>query len=451
METGESPSSESLEELSEGTEASSPSGSTIYSSALALLRGERHVRVGASETELRKLLADEIGPERLKELVEETKLDEETILATVLASILERGYVRPKLPEINTLSDVVSLLRNSENILVLCGAGISTSLGIPDFRSEGGIYERVQARYPFLDDPQMLFDLDQFLVDPRPFYEFAAEIFPPEEALRKPSFCHRFIAQLERSGKLLRCYTQNIDGLERAAGISRTIFCHGSFDTLRCVKCNRSRAICEQDRHQIRRGNVIYCERCTGEEALHANDKRSSLDDGLASDSEDSCGSDGFDPEPVMKPGIVFFGEPLPQEFFDSIEDDLRRADMLLVIGTSLQVAPVADMPRSLDASVPQILVNREVVARARIQFDVELLGDCDFIVRLIAELLGWSDKIGDTERCSLAGDPEQYFQLPSRYVFPGARLDPDGAGHRLKADDMSQNPESGATWNGFQ
>ncbi|KAF6003679.1 NAD-dependent protein deacetylase sirtuin-1 [Cyanidiococcus yangmingshanensis] len=232
---------EDSEESSLVSEASGFSDSEIFSAAEAFIADEQRVQNGGGIGALRELVAQELGAEKIAELVAETGLDEEAVLATFLTALLRRGRERLKRPDVNTLDDVVSLIRNSRNIVVLCGAGISTSMGIPDFRSEGGIYERVRSLYPFLDDPQMLFDLDQFFVDPRPFYEFASEIFPKEEALQKTSFCHRFIAQLERSGRLLRCYTQNIDGLERAAGITRTVFCHGSFETLRCIRCGHKK------------------------------------------------------------------------------------------------------------------------------------------------------------------------------------------------------------------
>lgn len=138
-----------------------------------------------------------------------------TILKTALARILRR---REKLPQYNTVDDAVELLNRSRNIVVLGGAGISTSCGIPDFRSKDGIYAQLQkeGRYD-LADPQDMFDKEYFLQDPSCFFSFAHSIFPSNFV---PSPSHRFIKLLEEKKKLLRNYTQNIDTLEEAAGVS---------------------------------------------------------------------------------------------------------------------------------------------------------------------------------------------------------------------------------------
>jgi NAD-dependent histone deacetylase SIR2 len=412
------------EASSEDSEVSSFSDSELYAAALAFVENERQGEQSSGGAFLRQLVAQGLRAEKTADLVAETGCDEDTVIATLLTAVLRGRRERLKRQDINTVDDVVSLIRNSRNILVLCGAGISTSLGIPDFRSEGGIYERVRARYPFLDDPQLLFDLDQFFVDPRPFFEFAAEIFPKEDAMQQTSLCHRFIAQLERTGKLLRCYTQNIDGLERAAGVSKTVFCHGNFETLSCIRCGLSRTIGAKDRQHIRAGEVIYCEQCSAGTSSGLTNQDATSHSSRAASGQETSDDEDLEPEPVMKPGIVFFGESLPQEFFECIENDIRQADLLLVIGTSLQVAPVADIPRHLDPSVPQILVNRELVARSRVHFDVELLGDCEYIIRLLAELLDWSEEIGSADDCPLSKTVVDCFVPPNRYVFQGARLD---------------------------
>ena len=117
---------------------------------------------------------------------------------------------RKKLPEINTLADVVELIRKSQKIIILTGAGVSVSCGIPDFRSRNGIYARLAVDFPDLPDPQAMFDIHYFRKDPRPFFKFAKEIYPGQF---EPSPCHKFIKSVENHGKLLRNYTQNIGKL----------------------------------------------------------------------------------------------------------------------------------------------------------------------------------------------------------------------------------------------
>jgi NAD-dependent deacetylase sirtuin 1 len=132
---------------------------------------------------------------------------------------------RTKLQHVNSIDDVCHLLSSCSNILVLTGAGISVSCGIPDFRSDTGIYERL-ARDFGVTDPESIFDIHFFREDPEPFYSFVRDIYPGSF---RPSPTHYFIRLLEMKGKLLRNYSQNVDTLEAKAGISKVINCHGEF------------------------------------------------------------------------------------------------------------------------------------------------------------------------------------------------------------------------------
>lgn len=113
---------------------------------------------------------------------------------------------RRKLPGVSELSHVLELLRRSRRILVLTGAGISVSCGIPDFRSANGVYAMVEALGLSLPQPECLFDIEYFRDDPRPFFAFAKRLFPG--ANYRPSPTHRFLRLLELKKKLLRNYTQ---------------------------------------------------------------------------------------------------------------------------------------------------------------------------------------------------------------------------------------------------
>nr|XP_042895951.1 NAD-dependent protein deacetylase sirtuin-1 isoform X3 [Parasteatoda tepidariorum] len=270
---------------------------------------------------------------------------------------------RSKLTNVNTLDDAVQLLKTCRNVIVLTGAGVSVSCGIPDFRSKNGVYARLSKDYPDLPDPQAMFDINYFRRDPRPFFKFAKEIYPGQF---EPSPSHRFIKVLEKQNKLLRNYTQNIDTLEHAAGIQNVITCHGSFATATCTVCSYKvdSSVIKED---IFNQRIPYCPICPAE-----------------------AGTRG-----IMKPDIVFFGEGLSDEFHDALAHDKETCDLLIVMGSSLKVRPVAMIPSSIPTNVPQILINREPLKQ--LNFDIELLGDCDVIIGELCRRLEDEWKIDDT------------------------------------------------------
>ncbi|CCH62253.1 hypothetical protein TBLA_0G03160 [Henningerozyma blattae CBS 6284] len=142
---------------------------------------------------------------------------------------------RIRLSSFSKIDDFVEKLKNANKILVLTGAGVSTSLGIPDFRSSEGFYSKI--RYLGLDDPQDVFNYDIFVQNPSVFYNIAHMVLPPENMY---SPLHSFIKMLQDKNKLLRNYTQNIDNLESYAGINpdKLVQCHGSFATASCITCH---------------------------------------------------------------------------------------------------------------------------------------------------------------------------------------------------------------------
>ena len=281
---------------------------------------------------------------------------------------------RNKLPDINTIDDVINLLQTCSKIMVITGAGVSVSCGIPDFRSQHGIYARLAVDFPDLPNSQVMFDINFFRKNPLPFFKFAKEIYPGQF---QPSLTHRFIALLESRDQLLRTYTQNIDTLEQEAGLTRVVQCHGSFATASCTNC-KYQVDCEAIRLDIMNQVVPKCPRCSADS------------------------SDAF---AVMKPDIVFFGEGLPDAFYDTLKSDKDVVDLLIVIGSSMKVQPVAMIPNMLPAKVPQLLINREPLPH--LNFDVELLGNCDDIVEHLLSRLGdgWKHivdkcKVTDKTQC---------------------------------------------------
>ncbi|XP_064418776.1 NAD-dependent protein deacetylase sirtuin-1 [Latimeria chalumnae] len=285
--------------------------------------------------------------------IPELDLDDMTLWQIVI-KILSEPPKRKKHKDINTLEDVVRLLQECKKIVILTGAGVSVSCGIPDFRSRDGIYARLAVDFPDFPDPQAMFDIDYFRRDPRPFFKFAKEIYPGQF---QPSPCHKFIAMLDKEGKLLRNYSQNIDTLEKVAGIQKIIECHGSFATASCLIC-KYMVDCEVIRKDIFNQIVPRCPKCPPDVPLA-----------------------------IMKPDIVFFGENLPEQFHRAMKHDKDEVDLLIVIGSSLKVRPVALIPSSIPHEVPQILINREPLPH--FNFDVELLGDCDVIINELCHRLG--------------------------------------------------------------
>ncbi|XP_011301759.1 NAD-dependent histone deacetylase Sir2 [Fopius arisanus] len=310
------------------------------------------------------------------------QVDDITLWKLVL-NIMSDPPRRQKLSYVNTLNDVVRLIKDSKKIIILTGAGVSVSCGIPDFRSRDGIYSRLAQDFPNLPDPQAMFDINFFAQDPRPFFKFAREIYP---GLFKPSPCHRFIKMLEKHKKLLRNYSQNIDTLEQVAGIENVIECHGSFATASCTKC-KFQVTAEDIRTDIFSQRIPLCPKCS-------TNSLPSLATTNTSQNYTDLVSLG-----IMKPDIVFFGEGLPDAFHDSIAKDKDECDLLIVIGSSLKVRPVALIPSSIPSHIPQILINRESLPH--LKFDVELLGDGDIIINQLCHLMGeeflqlcWSEKL---------------------------------------------------------
>lgn len=159
--------------------------------------------------------------------------------------------------------------------MIVTGAGVSVSCGIPDFRSEKGIYSRLQ-EYE-LDDPQQMFDIEYFRESPEIFYSFAKELYP---ANYQPSPSHLFVKLVEEKGKLLRNYTQNIDTLEHKANIKRLVNCHGSFATASCVTCGY-KVDGKEIEEYIMAQQVPPCPKCALE-TKHNNNEDDHVDGGVS-------------------------------------------------------------------------------------------------------------------------------------------------------------------------
>ncbi|KAG2237283.1 hypothetical protein INT48_009016 [Thamnidium elegans] len=333
-------------------------------------------------------------------------------LLPILKSVITR-YLRKRrrLDYVNTLEDVTKLLSEANNIMIVTGAGVSVSCGIPDFRSEKGIYSRLQ-EYE-LDDPQQMFDIEYFRESPEIFYSFAKELYP---AKYEPSPSHLFVKLVEEKGKLLRNYTQNIDTLEHKANIKRVVNCHGSFATASCVTCGYKVDGKEIEQY-IMAQQVPPCPKCKPQPNNNNN-----------SDDESQTGAS------IMKPDITFFGERLPAEFDNLLVVDTEQVDLLIVMGSSLKVSPVSEIMSQIPHSVPQILINRTPITH--MTFDIQLLGDSDVIVPELCRMLNWDLKhpklpgggalSEESVQLSKQGEEKIYkFWKDGLYTFPGAVIDP--------------------------
>lgn len=245
------------------------------------------------------------------------------------------------------IDSVVRLLQDKKRIVVLTGAGISVSCGIPDFRTKGtGLYSTLDPHEYGLQAPEDIFCYEQFQEDPRPFYAFARSLYFPlgtEEKVR-PSDSHKLIALLEQNRQLLRVYTQNIDGLEEVAGVSpkKVVYAHGSLQYAKCLRCQQKVPASEIEK-DILHGSVAYCQvpKKGSSARKQPASRESSRQKRPRHESPAVCNG-------VLKPGVTFFGEPLSQQVRRYLEADRDKVDALIVIGTSLSVYVLGPKCRSV-------------------------------------------------------------------------------------------------------
>ena len=249
---------------------------------------------------------------------------------------------------------------------------------VPDFRSPGtGLYSNLaRLNLPYAE---AVFDIGYFRQHPEPFYVLAKELYPGKFF---PTISHAFISLLAKKGLLQMLFTQNIDCLERAAGVpaAKIVEAHGSFATQRCIECNRVYPD-DKMKEKVFAGEVPRCER-------------------------ESCGG-------LVKPDIVFFGEGLPSSFSENAPR-MGAADVVLIIGTSLTVFPFAKLPELTSTSSPRVLFNMEKVGSLGSRADDVLqLGSCDDGICKLADELGWREELDKLWR-EIVGDEEADRQVKS-------------------------------------
>ena len=198
---------------------------------------------------------------------------------------------------------LAQLLRSSKRAVVLTGAGVSVPSGIPDFRSPGtGLWENV--------DPMEVAHIDAWRRDPDRFWQFYGDRFATLVD-KQPNEAHRALAELERRGLVRAVITQNIDRLHRMAGSERVVEVHGSIEQSVCLRCG-GKVPLEQVIEQMRvAGGAPECPACVL----------------------------------PLKPDVVLFGELLPEGAMSEAQALALDADLMICVGSSLEVYPVAGLP----------------------------------------------------------------------------------------------------------
>ena len=199
------------------------------------------------------------------------------------------------------MKDLIEAIKASSCTMALTGAGVSTLCGIPDFRGPQGLYKQ--------PDAERIFDIDWFDRDPRIYYRGAHELVYGLKNFQ-PGPVHRALKHLEDIGLLAGIATQNIDMLHQKAGSSHVYEVHGSPILHHCRRCGNEKSFAEICA-MLETCEVPLC----------------------------TCGG-------VYKPDITFFGEALPEEAFARSQELAAKAEVMLVLGTSLTVFPAAGLPR---------------------------------------------------------------------------------------------------------
>ncbi len=241
-----------------------------------------------------------------------------------------------------------ALIQQAKYPVALTGAGISTPSGIPDFRSaKTGLWQR--------HDPLESASIAAFKRNPHTFYEW---FHPLASAIyaAAPNPAHRVLTQLQQAGHLHEIITQNIDPLHQQAGAERVLQVHGQLDWLICLDCGGRYETRQYIHAYLRHKLPPVCPQCGN----------------------------------VLKPEVVLYGEMLPQDVWQQAETAVARCDLLLIIGSSLEVAPVSGLPMSaLKNGVQLVIINREVTyvdPRAAEVFNMDVTQALPGIVKNVLE-----------------------------------------------------------------
>jgi NAD-dependent deacetylase len=234
----------------------------------------------------------------------------------------------------------------SNYITAFTGAGISTASGIPDFRSpNSGLWEK--------SDPEKVASIYGFRHNPQAFYDWVRPL--AEKTMQaQPNPAHLALYELETLGKLKAVITQNIDMLHTKAGNSAVYELHGHMRQATCIHCFREYECDKLFEKFLKDGQVPRCGVCDG----------------------------------VIKPNVILFGEQLPYEPLQNSKKAARETDLMLVVGSSLEVQPACDLPLIAKRNGAKVAIINKDATELDPNFDLQILGDCVEILPAVLQCL---------------------------------------------------------------
>lgn len=236
------------------------------------------------------------------------------------------------------------MIKKADYPVVLTGAGISAESGVPTFRGKSGLWKKY--------DPEAAVSISGFRRDPEPFWRFAQELLLENDIQPNPG--HIALAELEKSGIIKKIITQNIDFLHQRAGSKEVLELHGTLNQATCLECNQKYRW-EELVPVIEAGEIPECDNCQSKK---------------------------------IKPDIVFFGERLPEDELNQAWAAAESSDLMIVIGTSLAVYPVASLPKITKENGGKLIYINADSGRQDYLFDLIIKGKAGEVLPEILEII---------------------------------------------------------------
>lgn len=244
------------------------------------------------------------------------------------------------------IEQAAELLQTADYAVALTGAGISTPSGIPDFRSSAnGLWHKY--------DPMQVASLSAFRTKPERFFDW----FRPLAKLvvdAEPNPAHLALSRMQKLGILKTIITQNIDGLHHKAGSTSIYEIHGTLNTLTCVQCYQPHSASDFIQPYVENGITPHCRNCGG----------------------------------LLKPDVILFEEQLPREVWHKADEEIRKCDLMIVVGSSLEVNPVAQLPYKVVAQGGKLMIVNKQPTYMNSRADIVFREDAAEILPNIVEKL---------------------------------------------------------------